>query len=169
MFRKRKLWEKFAQKEYRDSFVSSHISSNIAEQISSLREAQGWTQKDLAEAAGMKQSRISLLENPDNDSVSVTTLKRIASACDVALVVRFVPFSNALSWALDSETGAVRTFSKDSLESSSWKERIATPVRGGAWIQATANNRSYAAFEISELPPPFVITSTALAGDTNRV
>lgn len=57
----------------------------------------------LAEKVGMGQARISLLENPNYESLSLSTLKRIANVFDVALVVRFVPFSQ-LFVMLDNET-----------------------------------------------------------------
>ena len=47
------LWKKMAGKEYRDSFAAAHISNNIAAQIAAMREAEGWTQKQLAQRAGM--------------------------------------------------------------------------------------------------------------------
>jgi hypothetical protein len=38
------------------------------------------------------------LENPNYGNQSLTSLKKIAAACDVALVVWFVPFSRMLGW-----------------------------------------------------------------------
>lgn len=58
-----------------------------------MREASGWSQRKLAAEAGMAQARISVVENVGYESFTVSTLKRIASAFDVALIVRFVPFS----------------------------------------------------------------------------
>lgn len=80
-------------KEYRDAFVAVHNSGTIAAQISAMRRALGWTQAELAARCGMKQPRISALEDPDFDNVEIATLQRIASAYDVGLVVSFVPFS----------------------------------------------------------------------------
>jgi transcriptional regulator with XRE-family HTH domain len=80
--------------------VASEVSSNIAAQINTMREDRGWTQTELAERAGMAQARISLLEDPDYERASLTTLKRIASAFDVGLAVRFVPFSDNLAWSV---------------------------------------------------------------------
>jgi transcriptional regulator with XRE-family HTH domain len=89
----RTLWKRFASKEYRDAYVSVHISEHLAAQIFALREHRGWTQSELAEKANMKQPRISKLEESCN-GVSVSTLKKIAAALDVALTVKFVPFSS---------------------------------------------------------------------------
>jgi len=46
----------------------------------------------------MNQNAISRLESPDYGKPTITTLKRLASALDVALVVRLVPFSELAHW-----------------------------------------------------------------------
>jgi len=46
----------------------------------------------------MPQNAISRLESPDYGKATLTTLKRIASAFDVGLVVRFVPFTEFVDW-----------------------------------------------------------------------
>lgn len=46
----------------------------------------------------MNQNAISRLENPNYGKPTITTLKRIATAFDVALVVRFVPISQLVDW-----------------------------------------------------------------------
>ncbi len=93
------IWRKLRNKEYRDSFVASQISNTIAAQIFSLREARGWKQAEAAARAGMKQSRISYLEDPNYENYQTRTLLKLASAYDVGLVVRFVPFSELAKWS----------------------------------------------------------------------
>jgi transcriptional regulator with XRE-family HTH domain len=93
------IWRKLRNKEYRGSFVASQISNTIAAQIFSLREARGWTQAELAEMAGMKQSRISDLEDPNYENYQTRTLLKLGSAFDVGVIVRFVPFSELAQWA----------------------------------------------------------------------
>jgi transcriptional regulator with XRE-family HTH domain len=68
-----------------------------------MREKKGWSQQELAKEVGMGQARISLLENPNYQTLSLSTLKRVANVFDVALVVRFIPFSKLFEM-LDSET-----------------------------------------------------------------
>jgi hypothetical protein len=53
-----------------------------------------------ADRLGIKyQNNVSArLENPNYGKHSLTTLKKIAATCDVALVVWFVPFSRLLDW-----------------------------------------------------------------------
>ncbi len=93
------IWKKLRNKEYRDSFVASQISNTIAAQIFSLREARGWKQAEVAAKAGMRQSRISDLEDPNYENYQTRTLVKLASAFDVGLVIRFAPFSELAQWS----------------------------------------------------------------------
>jgi len=47
---------------------------------------------------GMNQNAIHRLESPEYGKATLTTLKRLAAAFDVALIVRFVPFSQLINW-----------------------------------------------------------------------
>lgn len=115
------MWKNFQDKSYRDAYVSADISDTITAQVIALRKKLGLSQKQLAEKAGMKQSRISDLENLDDDNVSIDTLKRLASAFDVALTVRFIPFSELVHWVqnLSPEKIAVKCFNEDSIATQS--------------------------------------------------
>jgi transcriptional regulator with XRE-family HTH domain len=55
-------------------------------------------QSDLARAANMQQSRISMFETPGAANMTVETLARIAAAFRVGLIIDFVPFSRMLDW-----------------------------------------------------------------------
>lgn len=119
------LWSKLRSKAYRDAFSQTQLATGVAAQIQTMREDRGLTQAELADACGMTQSRISLIEDPSYDRMSISTLKRVASAFDVALVVRFVPFSELLrSAAAPSENKfSVVPFDQDSppaLPSPNW-------------------------------------------------
>jgi transcriptional regulator with XRE-family HTH domain len=98
--RKTRLIEKLQNKEYRDSYVSSNIDVGVAFQIRALRKQRKYTQKKLAKITHMKQERISVLENPSN-TPNISTLKKIANAFDVGLIVRFIPISNLMKWQLN--------------------------------------------------------------------
>lgn len=93
------LWRTLANEESRDAFVSADISGSLAAQIYYMREDREWTQKALADKVGMAQSRISLLEDPSYDKFTISTLRRLASAFEVGLLVRFVTFSELLERA----------------------------------------------------------------------
>lgn len=57
------------------------------------------SQEKAVEKLGMNQNAISRLENPYYGKATLTTLKRIASAYDVGLLVEFVPFSRLIDRA----------------------------------------------------------------------
>jgi len=107
---------KLSDKEYRDIFVSEQINTGLAFQIQAMREKRGWTQAELGEKTGMAQSRISVMEDANYSRLSLNTLKRLASAFDVALVVRFEPFSGLVEHFvhLDSSSLNVASFENDS-------------------------------------------------------
>jgi transcriptional regulator with XRE-family HTH domain len=55
-------------------------------------------QKDLARAADMHQSRISMFETPGMANVTLETLARLAATFKTGIVVKFVPFHEMLHW-----------------------------------------------------------------------
>ena len=113
-------------KAAREKFVESLIGNNISTQIRTIRDRQGLSQERLAElAGGMNQNAISRLESPSYGKPTLTTLKRIAAAFDVGLVVHFVPFSQLADWASgtphidlgrSTEAFAVPNFSEEEME-----------------------------------------------------
>lgn len=115
MSEKSKLVRELQDKASRDAFVSSQMSIPLAFQILALREQRGLTQKQLAEKAGMLQPRIAAMERPSGSEPNLRTLKRLASAFDVALVVRFVPFSELVEWvgSFSPDTFVVPSFDED--------------------------------------------------------
>jgi transcriptional regulator with XRE-family HTH domain len=102
-------------KQYRDAFVASQIRISLPMQCRALRESRDWTQPKLAEEAGMTQPRISEIERPGERKPNLETLLRLASAFDVALQVRFVPFSKLVDDdnSVDFDNFSVEPFSKD--------------------------------------------------------
>lgn len=107
-----RLLNKLRDPDYRNALVSSTVAARLAARIYNLRKKKGWTQQKLASEAGMKQARISLLEQADYENFSFNTLKRIAAALGVAVVVDFVSFPDFLAWRdkLDSESVAPASF-----------------------------------------------------------
>lgn len=103
----------FADKEYRESYAEEFLDLWIAAQIRALREQRTWTQEALAERAGMRQSRISALEDAEYSSWSVNTLKRLAKAFDVTLVVEFRSYGKRL---FDFERFAKRDLEEPTFE-----------------------------------------------------
>ena len=92
-----KLIQRFkASFEYRHTYMESFADSFIATQIKVLREHLHLSQTALAERAGMRQSQISALEDVNNSTWKISTLKKIARAFDLVLVVRFEEFGSVL-------------------------------------------------------------------------
>ncbi len=88
--------ERFKSKDYRNSYVSTRVRSSIAWQIRELRESSRMSQSELAKRIGTRQSAVSRLENTEYGRASVQTLLDVATALDVALVVRFVSYDEFL-------------------------------------------------------------------------
>lgn len=76
--------------------MNAHQSTRLATQIKVLREQRGLTQGELAELSGMKQTRISALEDVDYDAWTILTLRKLAYAMDTTLNVSFAPFSKGI-------------------------------------------------------------------------
>jgi transcriptional regulator with XRE-family HTH domain len=97
-----RLIEQLSDPEYRRAFVEGHASDSIAFQLQAMRRARGWEQREVAEKLGNPrlQPMISRYENPDYGKYSISTLLELATIFDVALAVRFVPFSELVEWDL---------------------------------------------------------------------
>jgi transcriptional regulator with XRE-family HTH domain len=92
-----KLIERFKSSfEYRHTYMESFMDSYTATQIKVLRERLELKQAGLADRAGMKQSQISALEDVNNSTWKVSTLRKLARAFDMVLVVRFEEFGSVL-------------------------------------------------------------------------
>jgi transcriptional regulator with XRE-family HTH domain len=117
--------KKFQRKSYRESFLKRNLVSALSHQIKINRTSRGWSQKDLAEKIGSKQSVISRYEDPAYGKLSVTTLMQIANAFDVGLEIKFAPFSRLVgelnSWSpekamIPSFDDEIRTIVSNELE-----------------------------------------------------
>ena len=107
-----KLLAKLRNKEYRDAYVEEKVTTSLPFQIRALREQREWSQAELGNQAEMRQNAVSRLEDAESGTPSISTLLRLARAFDVALLVKFVPFTKLLSEFSDvsSEALAVSTF-----------------------------------------------------------
>ena len=91
-----RLISEFADGEYAHSYMQAHTVTRIAAQVHAIRKQRGWSQGELAEAAGITQERVSKIESADFESVTLKTLNKFADAFDVHLHVAFVPFSEGI-------------------------------------------------------------------------
>ena len=149
----RQMWESLQDIEFRKQLIDEHINVGIAFQIHGLRKRQGLKQKQLAEKLGeKKQPLISSWENPNYGKYTLATLKDLAKAFDVGLLVRFVPFSKLTDWTLNltSDVIAPPSFSEE-------QSHVKAPVAGAVNLYTTAtlnimtsmdaNNLSLAGFD----------------------
>jgi transcriptional regulator with XRE-family HTH domain len=82
----------------RATYINAKVSTLVPSQIRGLRlKSETPRQPDLAAAAHMHQSRISMLETAGANP-TIATLSEIAAALKVGLKVEFVPFSEMLTW-----------------------------------------------------------------------
>jgi transcriptional regulator with XRE-family HTH domain len=51
--------------------------------VRELREARGWSQRELARRAGVRQATLSAIENAQTTGIDFETLERLAKALDV--------------------------------------------------------------------------------------
>jgi transcriptional regulator with XRE-family HTH domain len=93
------LTKELQDKTYRDAYVASQIRMALPFQVRGLRRARGLNQGEFATRVGMAQPRISEIEKPGERSLNIDTLLRIAAGMDVALQIRFVPFSELIDWS----------------------------------------------------------------------
>jgi transcriptional regulator with XRE-family HTH domain len=107
--------KKIRRKPYREAFLKQNIVSSLSHQIKINRVSRGWSQQDLADKIGSKQSVISRYEDSSYGKLSVSTLIQIANALDVGLEVKFTPFSRLVgevnSWT--REKAMVPSFSTE--------------------------------------------------------
>ena len=91
-----KLRREFKDPEYAHAYADSFLDSYIATQIKILRESHEWTQEQLAKTSGMRQSRISTIEDVNYSAWSISTLRRLAKSFNVRLKVSFEEFGTLL-------------------------------------------------------------------------
>jgi transcriptional regulator with XRE-family HTH domain len=179
---------KLKRKPYRDAYVAEQVKTGLPFQIRALREQRGWSQSELGDNTGMRQNAISRLEKPDYGSLTVNTLLRLASAFDVALLIKFVPFRKLLDEFGDLSTEAlevdafdqeVPVLEEDALSViSGWKVitsrsiRLPQPNRIVFGGDAILNSWSHERFShIGVATGTIAITSSGLEGqedDINR-
>jgi len=74
-----------------EEFEAELANADVARKIHDLRTKSGLTQGGLAKLVGTTASAISRLEHADYEGHSLAMLRRIASALDRRVEIRFVP------------------------------------------------------------------------------
>jgi transcriptional regulator with XRE-family HTH domain len=84
--------KKLTSRKYAHAYLQQLQDLLLATQIRVLRKQRKLSQSQLARITGMKQARISLLENGSYSQWSLATLRAFAEALDVGLDVRFTSY-----------------------------------------------------------------------------
>ncbi len=101
MEKKNKFLQEVRDYKYRHEYVSANIVNGLAFQIGLMRDAQEWTQDELANRCGETVESISRLEDPNDDGYTLKSLLQVAKAFDVALLARFAPFGELADWVIN--------------------------------------------------------------------
>lgn len=154
------IWESLQDPEFRKQLINEHINVGIAFQIYGLRERQGLKQKQLAERLGdvKKQPLISAWENPNYGKYTLGTLKELAKAFDVGLLVRFVSFSTLVDWTINltSDVIAPPSFSEEQ------NKVLASVSMASSLLEITSDLDTYNLNAVlPKIPEQKVVTSTA--------
>jgi transcriptional regulator with XRE-family HTH domain len=98
------------QPEFSEGYAESFLDSFVATQLKVLREQNGWSQTQLAERMGKKQTVISRSERVNYSSWSISTLKQYARAFRLRLRVSFETYGSLIDEAANfSEENLRRT------------------------------------------------------------
>ena len=84
------LKKKLKKPEFKKHYQAEGVKLRIGLRIAELRNKVGLTQAELAKKVGVTQGFIAQLEMADTENYEIKTLKRIASAIGMTLVIGFM-------------------------------------------------------------------------------
>ena len=153
----------FQSKKFRDAYVYEHVRNGVPFQIRALRKDRNWSQLELAQAANTSRTVITRIEDPNYGKLTLKTLLQVASAFNVALLIKFVPFSRLVREYEDVSWQALGARSVDDPEEAARLEAWASessPARAiviagaGTGKTAIAIHAMERALQTSMLEPP---------------
>jgi transcriptional regulator with XRE-family HTH domain len=77
-----------------EAYEATRLAFELGKAVREMREQRGWTQIQLAQAAGMTQPAVARFE-AGGTIPTIPVLDRLAHALDVELVVRLAPRTSA--------------------------------------------------------------------------
>ena len=157
---KNSLKEAFKNKDYRHGYTDEFLNARIATQIKVLREQRQWSQTELANQAGMKQPRISVLEDVNYTSWSISILRKLAEAFDLTLSVSFEDFG--------TRAKDIEAFSRDNLERHSFPEDTYFQSKP-AIITDAGNDRECSVGQTEKTSGTLFLTKNDLTGNAGAV
>ena len=133
MTKSQQIWSSLQDEEYRREYAAD-VGTGLAFQIKLIREKNGWSQQRLANFVGSHQPTIHQWEDPDYGNHTLNSLKSLASAFDLGLMVKFVPFSELVHWNanLTPERLAPPSFDEEQVARRNDEEQVARRERVAA-------------------------------------
>lgn len=143
---RQQLIQRLREKSRRDNFINNVLGTTLSAQVFGMRKSRDWSQTELAKRAGTGWRQIALLEDTDDERYSLATLKKVACAFDVALMVKFVSYSELIDWHLgfsesdlsvlsfDLDDGLLRSAQRDELPPQRTENQIGPQRSGGITI-----------------------------------
>ena len=115
-------WIRLKDKGCREAYTEAQIDVDVPFQIAAMAHSRKELLPELAEAAGVPLSHLE-----GKRRISTNTLCRLAAHLDVALIVKFAAFSEAMEWErnFDPSTFNVRSFSDEWESRSQMSEHVA--------------------------------------------
>lgn len=95
--------QEFSARDARSDYAAGLLDSFLALQIKTLRQQRNLSQSELADRAKKHPSQIAAMEQIDFSGWEISTLQQLATAFDLALVVKFEPFCRFLEEVLPVE------------------------------------------------------------------
>lgn len=92
------LWSKLSERGYRGEFSGAILKRLVSLQIRAIRKSLGMTQEELALKAEITQGVVSRAEDPNYGNLTLNNIGRIAAGLDRAVICKFVPFSELVSF-----------------------------------------------------------------------
>lgn len=132
----------------REAYIHSELTNGLAHQIRIIRQQRGWTQKQLAEKLSTTQTTVSRLEDPSYGRYSVRSLLALGNIFEVALFVRFLPFSKFLPTTWDT---APENFEAVAYEDEVRSVQFFDEALSGNYAKALANDENGANYKTWKL------------------
>ncbi len=85
MISRKRLKEKFKEKQYRDAYIRRSNREYIAYKIRKIRGNK--TQTEFADVLGARQTIISRIENPNYEGITLNTITELAAKSGLAVYI----------------------------------------------------------------------------------